>query len=35
VKANDVTGGMQIDLHERDPNHLHDDLKVMWLSDKR
>lgn len=31
VKANDVTGGMEIDIHERDPNNLHDDLKVVLI----
>lgn len=30
VNTSDVTKGIDVDLNERDPNDLHDDLKVCY-----
>lgn len=30
VKTSDVTKGIEVDLNERDPNDLHDDLKIQF-----
>ena len=31
VTTADVTKGQEIDMKARDPQHLHDDMKVCWL----